>query len=101
MSLRCNTVGLKCYLKEKLGYRNLQEYSNLEKKGSMCKSVKTKMMHLFLLSLQFAYIKPRNLLATLIFQVQGKYSILTEKNVLMSSCESIALLRNSKDKILI
>ena len=47
------------------------------------------------------YIKPRNLLATLIFQVQGKYSILTEKNVLMSSCESIALLRNSKDKILI
>ena len=47
------------------------------------------------------YIKPRNLLATLIFQVQGKYSILTEKNVLMSSCEFIALLRNSKDKILI
>ena len=47
------------------------------------------------------YIKPRNLQATLIFQVQGKYSILTEKNVLMSSCESIALLRNSKDKILI
>ena len=47
------------------------------------------------------YIKPRNLLATLKFQVQGKYSILTEKNVLMSSCESIALLRNSKDKILI
>ena len=49
----------------------------------------------------FVYNKPINLLATLIFQVQGKYSILTEKNVLMSSCESIALLRNSKDKILI